>query len=115
MERHDVRRLIVTSAFGVGVTHRDVPLIPRIFFRLKLQDLDRDKEAGEEQLRRSGLDWTLVHPTGLIDAPATGRFRAGERLRPRGFPTIPRADVAHFQVDQIDDPTYVRKGVLVSA
>ena len=114
MERHEVRRLIVTSAFGVGVTHRDVPLIPRIFFRLKLQDLDRDKEAGEEQLRRSGLDWTLVYPAGLIDAPATGRFRAGERLRPRGFPTIPRAELAHFQVDQFDDPTHVRKGVLVS-
>jgi putative NADH-flavin reductase len=115
MEGEGVRRLVFTSAFGVGATHRDVPLLPRIFIRLLLQDLYRDKEAGEELLRRSDLDWTLVYPTGLVDGPATGRYRVGERLALRGFPRIARGDLANFLVCQIEDTTYVKKGVLISA
>jgi putative NADH-flavin reductase len=115
MEDHGVRRLIFTSAFGVGDTRRDVPLGPRIFVRLLLQDIYRDKELGEATLRASSLDWTLVYPAGLIDARATGRCRAGERLSLTGFPRIARADVADFLLTQIDDTTYVRKGVLISS
>src|SRR4029077_10690934 len=88
MEEHGVRRLIFTSAFGVGDPRRDVPLGPRIFMRLLLRDIYRDKELGEAALRASGLDWTLVCPAGLIDGPAAGQCRAGERLSLRGFPRI---------------------------
>jgi putative NADH-flavin reductase len=115
MEDHGVRRLIFTSAFGVGDTRRDVPLVPRIFIRLLLQDIYRDKELGEATLHASGLDWTLVYPTGLTDAPATGQCRAGEHLSLSGFPRIARADVADFLLTQINDTTYVRKGVLISS
>ena len=115
MEEQGVHRLIVTSAFGVGATRRDVPLVPRIFIRLLLQDIYRDKEAGEATLQGSSLDWTVVYPAGLVDGPATGLYRAGERLPLRGFPRIARADVAGFLLAQIDDRTYVRKGVLVSS
>jgi putative NADH-flavin reductase len=115
MEGHGVRRLIFTSAFGVGDTRRDVPLVPRIFIRVLLQGIYRDKERGEATLRASGLDWTLVYPVGLIDAPGIGRCRAGERLSLSGFPRIARADVADFLLNQIDDTTYVRKGVLISS
>ena len=115
MEDQGIRRLIFTSAFGVGNTRRDVPLVPRIFIRLLLQDIYRDKELGEATLRASGLDWTLVYPAGLVDAPATGQYRAGERLPLSGFPRVARADVADFLLTQIDDTTYVRKGVLISS
>ena len=46
---------------------------------------------------------------------ATGQYRAGERLSLSGFPRIARADVADFLLTQIDDTTYVRKGVLISS
>ena len=115
MEDQGIRRLIFTSAFGVGNTRRDVPLVPRIFIRLLLQDIYRDKELGEATLRASGLDWTLVYPAGLVDTPATGQYRAGERLPLSGFPRVARADVADFLLTQIDDTTYVRKGVLISS
>jgi len=115
MEDQGIRRLIFTSAFGVGDTRRDVPLGPRIFIRLLLRDIYRDKELGEAALRASGLDWTLVYPAALVDAPATGQNRAGERLPFSGFPRISRADVADFLLTQIDDTTYVRKGVLISS
>jgi putative NADH-flavin reductase len=114
MRRHGARRLIFTSAFGVGSTWRDVPIVPRIFARVLLRDVYADKAAGEEILQGSELDWTLVYPAGLSNGPRTGRYRVGERLKLTGFPTISRADLADFLLRQVEDRTYVRKGVLIS-
>jgi putative NADH-flavin reductase len=115
MEAAGVRRLIVTSAYGVGPTRRDVPLLPRLMIGLLLRDIYADKAAGEEDLRRSALDWTLVYPVTLTKGPRTGRYRVGERLALRGLPRISRADLADFLLRQVDDGTYVRKGVLISS
>lgn len=115
MESEGVRRLVFTSAFGVGETFRDAPWLPRLFIRTLLRDIYRDKLAGEAALRASGLDWTLVYPTGLVDRPATGQYRIGVRLPLRGLPTIARADLAAFLLTQVTDTTYVRQGVLVSS
>jgi len=115
MERAGVRRLIVTSAYGVGITWRDVPPLPRILVRVFLRDLYADKERAERTLRQSPLDWTLVYPTMLTSGPRTGRYRVGERLDLRGLPKISRADVADFLLTQVDDRRYIRKGVLISA
>lgn len=115
MRQQGVRRLVFTSAYGVGETFRDVPIVPRIFIRLLLRDIYADKQAGEQALRRSELDWTIVHPTTLADGPRTGRYRVGERLALRGFPRISRADVADFLLAQTDDRTFLRKGVLISS
>lgn len=74
-----------------------------------------DKKAGEDYLRRRNLDWTLVCPTVLTDAPSIGSYRSGERLDLHGAPRISRADVARFMLTQLDDRTYVHKEVLVSS
>jgi putative NADH-flavin reductase len=114
MERHGVTRLIFTSAYGVGATRRDVPILPRILVRLFLGDLYADKAKGEEALRHSGLDWTLVYPVTLTNGRRTGHYRVGERLTLRGLPTISRADVADFILTQVEDRAYLRKGLLIS-
>jgi nucleoside-diphosphate-sugar epimerase len=51
----------------------------------------RAKAAADEALRGSGLDYTIVRPGGLTDAPGTGRVAIAARLE-RG--EVPRADVA---------------------
>jgi putative NADH-flavin reductase len=115
MQASGVRRIIFTSAYGVGATLSDVPLLPRILMRLLLADLYSDKAAGEDVLRRSGLDWTLVYPVTLTNGPRLGRYRVGERLALRGFPRISRGDVAEFLLKQVGDTSYLRKGVLISS
>jgi putative NADH-flavin reductase len=115
MERHGVRRLIFLSAIGVGDTIRDTPLPLRIFSRTLLRAVYADKQAADDRVRASGLDWTLVHPVMLSDGEGTGRWRAGERLDLRGAPKIPRADVASFILAQLNDPTYLRKSVVLSS
>lgn len=116
METAGVRRLIWLSAFGVSGNRRDIPFLPRLFMATLLRRIYADKKAGEASLPLHDLDWTLVCPTGLTDAPGTGRYRAGERLTLRGvFPTVSRADVAAFMLKQVEDRTYLKKEVLVTS
>ena len=114
LERAGVKRLVFTSAFGVGATRGDTPLLPRLFIATLLRDVYADKAAGEVAIVRSSLDWTIVYPVGLMDGPKTGQYRAGEHLALSGLPRISRADVADFLLRQVGDSTFVGKGVLVA-
>jgi len=114
MQANQVRRLIVVSAMGVGDTSRDAPFMARAFARLFLRRIYADKLAGEALIKRSELDWTIVHPTMLTDGPPTRQYRSGENLAMSGLPKISRADTADFILKQIDDRSYVRKVVIVS-
>jgi putative NADH-flavin reductase len=114
MRQHGVRRLVFTSAFGVGDTWRDTPILPRLFVKTLLRDVYADKAAGEQAIRDSGLDWTIVYPAGLTNGRRTGTVRVGERLALSGFPRVSRADVAAVLLQQLEDRTFLRKGILVA-
>ena len=51
----------------------------------------RAKGRADEDLQKSGLDYTVVRPTSLTDDPGAGRVEAGAAVE-RG--RIPRDDVA---------------------
>jgi putative NADH-flavin reductase len=112
MERQNVRRLIFTS--GLILKLDQAPLLVRLLMRLLMSDLMRDKKAGEDVLRKSRLDWTLVYPVGLTDKPKTGKYRSGERLALRGFPMVSRADVADLILNLLDDAGSIQKDILIS-
>ena len=113
-KRHDVRRLVLISAFSVGDSSRNAPLVPRLMYRLLLGDIYRDKKAGEDIVKASGLNWTIIHPVMLTTGPKTGTYRNGERLALHGIPKISRADVAHFVLAQLIDKTFLRKTAVIS-
>lgn len=114
MERTGVRRLILLSAFGVGESRHDAPWFSRIMYRVLLSDIFRDKLAGEERVRRSGLEWKIAYPVLLTDGPLTGSYRAEEHLELQGIPKISRADVAHFILTEAEKGAFVRKVVVLS-
>jgi len=114
MKTAGVRRLIVMSAWGVGDTKQDAPLLPKIFFNTLLRGIYADKLAGDEMIRKSDLDWTIVLPTKLHDGPLTRTYRSGERLPIKGMPSISRADTAHFMLDRINDRASIRQSLVVS-
>ena len=70
--------------------------------------------TGEDYLRGSSLDWTLVYPVLLTNGPRTGKYRVGERLDLHGMPTISRADVAELILTQLLDTTYRKKVAVIS-
>jgi uncharacterized protein YbjT (DUF2867 family) len=60
------------------------------------------KTAAEDDLRARDLDWTILRPGGLTDAPATGRIRLAPPPTPGG--KVPRADVAAVIAALLDEP-----------
>jgi putative NADH-flavin reductase len=101
-----VGRLIFLSAFGVGRTYAQASLPQRLFYRTMLRKLFADKEQADRKLLASALDVTLVYPVTLTNRPFTGAYRVGERFDFKGMPRISRADVAHFMLSQLNDPTW---------
>jgi putative NADH-flavin reductase len=114
MEQTSIRRLVLMSAFGVGESHSDAPLIPRLIYRALMTDIFADKKGAEDRVRLSQLDWTIVHPVMLTSGPLTGNYRVGERLALKGVPKISRADVAHFMLAEADRRAFVHKVPVIS-
>jgi len=114
MHEHGVRRVIWLSALGVGQTRVQAPAMLRIPFSTILRRIGRDKAAGEEYLRSTDLDWTLVYPPALTNGPRTSSYRSGETVDVNGLPRISRADVAEFMLAQLDEGAYIRRNAIVS-
>ena len=94
-ERAGVRRFVQVSSMGAGQP-------PRSGTDEVWAAYIAAKTAAEEDLRARDLDWTIVRPGGLTDAPATGRIRLAPPPVPRG--TVPRADVAAVIAVLLDHP-----------
>lgn len=97
MRQTGARRLICVSAAGPFVTADPnmswlvKQILPRIF-----ASPFADVRAMEDVIRPSGLDWTLVRATRLVNGPGTGRYRVSPDYARRGGGKIARADVAGF-------------------
>jgi len=94
-ERAAVRRFVQVSSMGAGRPPR--PGSDEVWAAYIMA-----KTAAEADLRARDLDWTILRPGGLTDAPATGRIR----LAPPPVPgsTVPRADVAAVIAALLDNP-----------
>jgi uncharacterized protein YbjT (DUF2867 family) len=94
-ERAGVRRFVQISSMGAGRPPR--PGTDEVWAAYIAA-----KTAAEADLRSRDLDWIILRPGGLTDAPATGRIRLAAPPVPAG--TIPRADVAAVIAALLDDP-----------
>ena len=94
-ERAGVRRFVQVSAMGAGQPPgRDGDEVWAAYITAKT--------AAEDDLRSRDLDWTILRPGGLTDAPPAGRVRLAAPPVPRG--SISRADVAAVIAGLLDDP-----------
>jgi uncharacterized protein YbjT (DUF2867 family) len=94
-EQAGVRRFVQISSMGAGQP-------PRAGSDETWAAYIAAKTAAEADLQARDLDWTIVRPGGLTDAPATGRVRLTAPPVPRG--SIPRADVAAVIAALLSDP-----------
>jgi uncharacterized protein YbjT (DUF2867 family) len=95
---NDIRRYLIVSSMGAGN-----PPPGDEGFAVYLQA----KAAADEALASSGLEFTIVRPGGLTDAPGSGRIEAAEDLGRRG--EIPRDDVAATLVAALGEPATIGK------
>lgn len=110
------RRLVVQSSLGAGDSGTQMPLPLRLLMKVVLAAPLADHNEQESAVTASGLDWTLVRPTGLTNGAATGRWRAhsvGERGTLGG--TIPRADLAAYLLEVLSDDALIGESVGISS
>ena len=105
-------RIVMLSSFAVA---RDrLKPVSKLVTRMAMGSQIKDKTAGEEVLRASGLDWTIVYATVLTDGPKTeprvvpGTEKVGMSQR------ISRADVASFLLQAATDGLYSRRDVIIT-
>jgi putative NADH-flavin reductase len=111
MEAQGPKRLVYLSFLGMPEGRSQLSWLGRnIVSRFVLHNVAADHEAKEAILKRSSLDWVIVRPPRLTNGPATGRYRYGEDILAEAVvPTISRADLAGFLIDQIESERFVRK------
>ncbi|WP_437773348.1 NAD(P)-dependent oxidoreductase [Arthrobacter sp. KNU40] len=111
-ERTGTRRVVIMSAFGVGVSLQKASLLARLMYKSGGSAIYADKAAGEKVLTASDLDWTLAYPVLLTNKPRSGAFQAidlAQLDRLPGLPRISRADVAEFLLDAATTSAWSRR------
>lgn len=113
--QHAFRRVIFTSAWGVGETEKDLPkwfrwLIKNSNLRYPYQDLFRT----EQLLKDSPLDWTAVRPAALTNSRRRTPCKVSFNNSPPPGLFISRATVAAFMLDALENGTYVREAPVIS-
>jgi putative NADH-flavin reductase len=106
------RRIVAVSAAPVPDHDPGDGLLLRLTLRPLLRALLRDVYADhgrmEQELRDSGLDWTIIRPPQLLNRPFTGRYRTARNQNVRGGHRISRGDLAHAMLRLLDDNTSIR-------
>ena len=113
MKQAGVNRLLVVSAMGIGDSWHTLSLFNKLFFATLLRNARTDHEAQETAVKASGLDWTIVRPSGLVDTPGTGVYRVGENIRAKTS-KIPRADVADLILNELTEGALIHKAVTIT-
>ncbi len=112
MTKCGVRRLVNLSAWGANEKHKPFGLIQKILLWVFLRNVFEDKKRGEKLLFASDLDYVNVCPGRLLNKPARGGIKAS--IDGTGInPSIARADVAQWMVEQLTSDTWVRKSPVI--
>ncbi len=113
MKKNNVKRLIVVSAMGVGESWKTLSLVNKALFAILLKSARADHEAQEAAVKASGLDWTIIRPSGLVNTPRTGVYRVGENILAKTS-QISRADVADLILKELQQNALIGKSVTIT-
>lgn len=99
-----VRRLLLVSAFPEAGRGTVVSETFEVYMAVK--------KAADVHLAQSDLDWVIVRPGTLTDAPGTGRISAGPAI---AYGDIARDDVAATLLALVERPSITRVIIEVTA
>jgi uncharacterized protein YbjT (DUF2867 family) len=105
-------RIVMLSSFAVA--RERLKPVSELVTRMAMGSQIKDKTAGEEVLRASGLDWTIVYATLLTNGPKTEPRVVPETEKVGVSQKISRADVASFLLQAATDGLYSRRDVIIT-
>ncbi len=108
MEQNGIKRLICQSTMGVGDSNEQLNFYWRhIMFGFILKAVFKDHVLQEQIVKNSQLDWTIVRPAGFTDEAPKNSYRHGSQIVKSELTyKIPRADVAHFILQELKEGQY---------
>jgi nucleoside-diphosphate-sugar epimerase len=115
MESEGVKRFIYLSSIGAGESRSYMPLplrflIADLILRVPLADHTKN----ENRIYKSSLQWTVIRPGGLNDNDVTDIISYGcEKTHLIGSPSISRASVAVFMLQQLTDLQFINRCVWI--
>jgi putative NADH-flavin reductase len=113
MQKNNIKRLIVVTAMGVGESWNTLSLFNKFFFATLLRSSRDDHETQEAAVKESGLDWTIVRPSGLTETPRTGIYDVGENILATTS-KIARADIADLILKEVEENALIGKAVTIT-
>jgi uncharacterized protein YbjT (DUF2867 family) len=103
------------TLLGVGPSRANASLLYREVLLGVLAPMTLDKQAQEQVVRDSALDWVLVRPPRFVGRPPRGKLRVIAEDEPGRIGKVVRADLAGFLVDCVSDDRWVGRAVAVGS
>jgi uncharacterized protein YbjT (DUF2867 family) len=108
-----LKRVVALSSFLVERQRLNAPM--RLVSSFAVGAMVKDKIFGEEMLRSSDLEWTIVYASPLTNGPATGSVSVLPEGAKWGMSDrISRADVAAWLVQTATGAQYSRRSVAIT-
>lgn len=112
MKETGVKRIICMSSAGI-LGNDGGFWFGKVIIPLLLKQVFEDKKRQMKLFQQSDLEWVLIRPVGLTDAPKTGKYQIYDKVP--GSISIPRADVADFMLKLLTDKKYDRMMPAISS
>lgn len=100
MESAGVDRLVVMSVLGIRDSADKAGVFGRVILPLFMKKAMEDRIRLEEVVESTGLDYTFVRPTRLVDGAPTGHYSAGPDVRAGMTSKLTRGDAAACLIEQ---------------
>ncbi|HUR06111.1 MAG TPA: SDR family oxidoreductase [Nonomuraea sp.] len=101
-----VRRLTCITSASLDLSPA-APLSQRLLIGRVIRPLYRHMYADMTRMERivtaSDLDWTIIRPPRLTNAPLTGKYRTGANQHLPRTRSLSRADLAHYMLNHLHD------------
>ncbi|GAB5522906.1 MAG: SDR family oxidoreductase [Roseivirga sp.] len=115
MGEEQIKRLILTSAWGVGDSRKEIPGWFRWFVDYSnVGKAYSQHEVQEQMLRASQLDWTAVRPVGLVNRNKFKELVVSDKGSPKPRLTISRRHTAKFLLDCLEEEAYIKATPVIS-
>ncbi|UCE79209.1 MAG: SDR family oxidoreductase [Nitrospiraceae bacterium] len=114
MQETGAKFLIAVTGMGAGDSKGHWGFAYRFIYTLvSIKTIYEDKDRQEQLIKESDIEWIIVRPAFLTEGPITGRYRILTDMKTIRPGSISRADVAHFILNQVSDPSFLRQAPIL--
>ncbi len=113
--KNQIDQIIICFAWGVGNSRQNIPILFRWTIDFSnIRYVYKDHGRQEAILRKSGLNFTIVRPVGLINSKKPQPIKESVRNSPTPNLLITRKMVASYMVDCISNDTKENQTITIS-